>query len=90
MEINGVNTKDMAHADAIELIKAGPTVRLVVKRGVGILPAALGKETIPKRKQAISYTFYFLLFVSDDEVLEFTIPNFFFAFIFVLYTLDRI
>ena len=43
MEINNVSTKDMAHADAIELIKAGPTVRLVVKRGVGVLPAALGK-----------------------------------------------
>ncbi|CAG0922366.1 unnamed protein product [Notodromas monacha] len=41
IEINGMNTKDMAHADAIELIKAGPTVRLVVKRGVGVLPAAL-------------------------------------------------
>merc|ERR1712214_249910 len=34
VEINGVNTKDMTHADAIELIKSGGSmVRLLVKRG---------------------------------------------------------
>ncbi|CAL4060667.1 unnamed protein product, partial [Meganyctiphanes norvegica] len=41
MEINGMSTKDMTHADAIELIKqCGATVALLVKRG-GKLPSHL-------------------------------------------------
>ena len=43
MEINGRSTKDMTHADAIELIKqCGNSVSLLVKRG-GKLPQHLGK-----------------------------------------------
>lgn len=43
MEINGMSTKDMTHADAIELIKqCGNSVSLMVKRG-GKLPQHLGK-----------------------------------------------
>lgn len=34
IEINGINTKNMTHAEAIEIIrKGGPTVRLLVRRG---------------------------------------------------------
>lgn len=34
IEINGISTKNMAHADAIELIKnGGPVVRLLLRRG---------------------------------------------------------
>lgn len=33
IEINGINTKNMTHAEAIEIIrKGGPTVRLLVRR----------------------------------------------------------
>ena len=36
MEINGVNTKAMTHADAIDLIKSGGSVvRLLVRRANG-------------------------------------------------------
>lgn len=43
MEINGRSTKDMTHADAIELIKqCGSSVSLLVKRG-GKLPQHLGE-----------------------------------------------
>lgn len=46
MEINGRSTKDMTHADAIELIKqCGSSVSLLVKRG-GKLPQHLG-ECLP-------------------------------------------
>jgi len=41
VEINGVNTKNMTHAEAIELIKSGGNVvRLLVKRGK-VPPAAI-------------------------------------------------
>merc|ERR1712045_850095 len=41
VEINGVNTKNMTHAEAIELIKSGGNaVRLLVKRGK-VPPAAV-------------------------------------------------
>lgn len=44
MEINGRSTKDMTHADAIELIKqCGSSVSLLVKRG-GKLPQHLGEH----------------------------------------------
>lgn len=47
MEINGRSTKDMTHADAIELIKqCGSSVSLLVKRG-GKLPQHLGKCGLP-------------------------------------------
>ena len=36
IEINGINTKNMTHADAIELIKnGGHVVRLLLKRNGG-------------------------------------------------------
>ncbi|XP_059469731.1 membrane-associated guanylate kinase, WW and PDZ domain-containing protein 1-like isoform X5 [Neocloeon triangulifer] len=39
IEINGVNTKSMTHAEAIEIIRnGGPCVRLLIKRGVKIPP----------------------------------------------------
>ncbi len=41
MEINGVNTKNMTHGEAIDLIKSGGSVvRLLVRRGK-MPPAAL-------------------------------------------------
>ena len=44
VEINGVNTKNMTHADAIELIKSGGSmVRLLVKRGKVPPAAIMGK-----------------------------------------------
>lgn len=41
VEINGINTKNMTHAEAIEIIRNGDaTVRLLIKRGgSGALPA---------------------------------------------------
>ena len=44
IEINGINTKEMTHAEAIELIKSGGTVvRLLVKRGKMPPAALMGK-----------------------------------------------
>ena len=46
VEINGVNTKNMTHADAIDLIKSGGTsVRLLVRRSNsgGKVPPLIGK-----------------------------------------------
>ena len=44
VEINGVNTKNMTHAEAIELIKSGGNmVRLLVKRGKVPPAAIMGK-----------------------------------------------
>jgi len=46
VEINGANTKDMTHGEAIELIKnGGLSVRLLVRRG-RVPPAALMGEKI--------------------------------------------
>lgn len=46
VEINGVNTKNMTHGEAIELIKSGgAVVRLLVRRGK-MPPAALMGERI--------------------------------------------
>ena len=45
VEINGVNTKNMTHAEAIELIKSGGVhVRLLVKRGK-VPPAAISGKS---------------------------------------------
>ncbi|XP_013779275.2 membrane-associated guanylate kinase, WW and PDZ domain-containing protein 1-like isoform X2 [Limulus polyphemus] len=47
IEINGINTKNMTHAEAIELIRQGSSsVRLLVKRG-GKLPSALADQPSP-------------------------------------------
>ena len=47
VEINGVNTKNMTHAEAIELIKSGGNVvRLLVKRGKVPPAAIMGNELI--------------------------------------------
>ncbi|KAG8285679.1 Membrane-associated guanylate kinase, WW and PDZ domain-containing protein 3 [Homalodisca vitripennis] len=45
IEINGINTKNMTHAEAIEIIRnGGPIVRLLVQRGgrVPLLPGGMG------------------------------------------------
>lgn len=40
IEINGINTKNMTHAEAIEIIKqGGASVRLLIKRGNKLPPA---------------------------------------------------
>ncbi|KAF4528666.1 hypothetical protein B566_EDAN017539 [Ephemera danica] len=45
IEINGVNTKNMTHAEAIEIIRnGGPCVRLLVKRG-GKIPASIAADS---------------------------------------------
>lgn len=42
IEINGINTKNMTHAEAIEIIRnGGPSVRLLVRRGCQ-MPSAVG------------------------------------------------
>ncbi|KAJ1526097.1 hypothetical protein ONE63_009262 [Megalurothrips usitatus] len=39
IEINGINTKNMTHAEAIEIIRnGGPSVRLLIKRGGRVPP----------------------------------------------------
>ncbi|CAM1323211.1 Uncharacterised protein g8324 [Pycnogonum litorale] len=44
IEINGINTKNITHAEAIEIIKQGGTnVRLLVKRG-GKIPAPIDQD----------------------------------------------
>ena len=44
IEINGINTKNMTHGEAIELIKSGGTVvRLLVRRGKMPPAALMGK-----------------------------------------------
>ena len=49
VEINGVNTKNMTHAEAIELIKSGGNVvRLLVKRGKVPPAAIMGKNFASK------------------------------------------
>ena len=52
VEINGVNTKNMTHAEAIELIKSGGNaVRLLVKRGKVPPAAVMSKFCFIKKKQ---------------------------------------
>ncbi|XP_076344342.1 membrane-associated guanylate kinase, WW and PDZ domain-containing protein 1-like isoform X2 [Tachypleus tridentatus] len=47
IEINGINTKNMSHAEAIELIRKGSySVRLLVKRG-GKFPSGLNDHPSP-------------------------------------------
>jgi len=48
VEINGINTKDMTHADAIDLIKQGGTaVRLLIKRGTNKMPPYGSHPSLP-------------------------------------------
>lgn len=49
VEINGINTKDVTHAEAIELIKqGGSSVRLLIKRGTNKIPPPYGSHsTLP-------------------------------------------
>ena len=50
IEINGVNTKDFTHGEAIELIKQGGTyVRLLIKRAVpsGVVSPTSGLSSLP-------------------------------------------
>lgn len=52
IEINGDSTRDMTHARAIELIKAGGRrVRLLLKRGTGQVPEYGGfqRNTAPQK-----------------------------------------
>ena len=47
VEINGQNTKNMTHGEAIELIKnGGQVVRLLVKRGKAPPTALLGENVV--------------------------------------------
>lgn len=47
IEINGINTKNMTHGEAIELIKSGGSaVRLLVRRGKMPPAALMGKKTV--------------------------------------------
>ncbi|XP_046407322.1 membrane-associated guanylate kinase, WW and PDZ domain-containing protein 2-like isoform X5 [Ischnura elegans] len=48
IEINGINTKNMTHAEAIEIIRnGGPSVRLLVRRCGKVPPPALDHQAIP-------------------------------------------
>ena len=63
VEINGVNTKNMTHAEAIELIKSGGNVvRLLVKRGK-VPPAAVMSEYLFLFWKVSWY--YFSIFTRD-------------------------
>nr|XP_018903603.1 PREDICTED: membrane-associated guanylate kinase, WW and PDZ domain-containing protein 1-like isoform X2 [Bemisia tabaci] len=47
IEINGINTKNMTHAEAIEIIRnGGPSVRLLVRRGGRVPPIPLEDQMI--------------------------------------------
>ena len=46
IEINGINTKNMTHTEAIEIIRnGGPTVRLLVRRGGCQMPSVVGASS---------------------------------------------
>ncbi|XP_071440196.1 membrane-associated guanylate kinase, WW and PDZ domain-containing protein 1 isoform X2 [Hetaerina americana] len=48
IEINGINTKSMTHAEAIEIIRnGGPSVRLLVRRCGKVPPPALDHQAMP-------------------------------------------
>ncbi len=54
IEINGESTRDMSHARAIELIKAGGRrVRLLLKRGTGQVPEYGGYRNTQTQKTPI-------------------------------------
>ena len=56
VEINGVNTRDMTHGEAIDLIKSGgAAVRLLVRRGRMPPAAIMGKRNF------LMFTFVHLL-----------------------------
>lgn len=60
IEINGDSTRDMTHARAIELIKAGGRrVRLLLKRGTGQVPEYGGSPS--SATEVLSGTFSFTL-----------------------------
>ncbi|KAG1659665.1 Membrane-associated guanylate kinase, WW and PDZ domain-containing protein 2 [Nymphon striatum] len=59
IEINGINTKNMTHAEAIEIIKqGGNSVRLLVKRGVKLPPAIEQDGTMSPVNPAASALLY--------------------------------
>ena len=54
VEINGQNTKNMTHGEAIELIKnGGQVVRLLVKRGKAPPTALLGERLWVKKMSGL-------------------------------------
>ena len=67
VEINGVNTKNMTHAEAIELIKSGGTmVRLLVRRGKVPPAAIMGKKNI-QVFSPLHFNFFLLNFRHDGH-----------------------
>lgn len=66
IEINGESTRDMSHARAIELIKAGGRrVRLLLKRGTGQVPEYGTYHIRPKDTKPFLYPVRYLFWKPD-------------------------
>uniref|UniRef100_A0A6Q2ZIN5 Membrane-associated guanylate kinase, WW and PDZ domain-containing protein 2 n=1 Tax=Esox lucius TaxID=8010 RepID=A0A6Q2ZIN5_ESOLU len=74
IEINGDSTRDMTHARAIELIKAGGRrVRLLLKRGTGQVPEygmVPSNLTMCMKGDTLSSPYFFLMGHSKDTVCK--------------------
>uniref|UniRef100_A0A8C5DUS8 Membrane-associated guanylate kinase, WW and PDZ domain-containing protein 2 n=1 Tax=Gouania willdenowi TaxID=441366 RepID=A0A8C5DUS8_GOUWI len=74
IEINGDSTRDMTHARAIELIKAGGRrVRLLLKRGTGQVPdygMVPSNLSMCMKGDTLSSPYFFLMGHSKDTVRE--------------------
>uniref|UniRef100_H2M4U2 Membrane-associated guanylate kinase, WW and PDZ domain-containing protein 2 n=1 Tax=Oryzias latipes TaxID=8090 RepID=H2M4U2_ORYLA len=74
IEINGDSTRDMTHARAIELIKAGGRrVRLLLKRGTGQVPEygmVPSNLSMCMKGDTLSSPYFFLMGHSKDTVCE--------------------
>uniref|UniRef100_A0A3Q4G4L2 Membrane-associated guanylate kinase, WW and PDZ domain-containing protein 2 n=1 Tax=Neolamprologus brichardi TaxID=32507 RepID=A0A3Q4G4L2_NEOBR len=74
IEINGDSTRDMTHARAIELIKAGGRrVRLLLKRGTGQVPEygmVPPNLSMCMKGDTLSSPYFFLMGHSKDTVCE--------------------
>lgn len=66
VEINGVNTKNMTHAEAIELIKSGGNVvRLLVKRGKVPPAAVMSKNFLMGFSKSLKCIFMYFQVIWD-------------------------
>uniref|UniRef100_A0A8C7FT78 Membrane-associated guanylate kinase, WW and PDZ domain-containing protein 2 n=1 Tax=Oncorhynchus kisutch TaxID=8019 RepID=A0A8C7FT78_ONCKI len=74
IEINGDSTRDMTHARAIELIKAGcRRVRLLLKRGTGQVPEygmVPSNLSMCMKGDMLSSPYFFLMGHSKDTMLD--------------------
>ncbi|XP_042563412.1 membrane-associated guanylate kinase, WW and PDZ domain-containing protein 2 isoform X2 [Clupea harengus] len=73
IEINGESTRDMCHARAIELIKAGGRrVRLLLKRGTGLVPEygmVPSNLSMCMKSETLSSPYFFIMGHSKDTTV---------------------